>query len=243
MPGTMTHLAIADSIYTMLGDTIIKNPPLFFGGNIAPDAIHAKKDYQRADKKRSHLCDGIRSYGYGYPEIAELFKNRINVFIKNYLMAATENRDLYLGYVVHLLTDEFYLLKAYNQLEDKYRSMGVNPDEPEFRKKLADEVNNGNHREFFSKYTYNNDILPNEYKFNYNVLDILNAIWDYEVKDHINANEINISKHWIISEYFKNKSVQTDISHDSTHAVQLVYSAAENIVACILDKDGNPKIL
>ena len=80
MAGTATHIAIADKINSILGDGVIKNLPLFFGGNLAPDAIHAKQNYQRADKKHSHLCDGIRSYGYGYPEIAKLFKDRVNEF-------------------------------------------------------------------------------------------------------------------------------------------------------------------
>ena len=66
MAGAITHLVIAEKIYAELGDDIIKNVPLFFGGNIAPDAIHAKKDYQRADKVRVHLRP--TSYGYGYPE-------------------------------------------------------------------------------------------------------------------------------------------------------------------------------
>jgi hypothetical protein len=69
MSGTLIHLAIADKIYDILGGDVVKNLPLFFGGNIAPDAVHAKKDYQRAYKKQSYLCDAICSYGYGYPEI------------------------------------------------------------------------------------------------------------------------------------------------------------------------------
>ncbi len=50
MPGTVTHLAIADAIYEELGNRIIKSPPLFYGGNIAPDAVHARAGYQRADE-------------------------------------------------------------------------------------------------------------------------------------------------------------------------------------------------
>ena len=49
MSSSLIHLAIADKIFYILGDDYIKNLPLFFGGNIAPDAIHAKKYYQRAD--------------------------------------------------------------------------------------------------------------------------------------------------------------------------------------------------
>ena len=55
MSGTLLHIAIADKIYDISGSSIVKNLPLFFGGNIAPDAVHAKEDYQRRDKKHSHL--------------------------------------------------------------------------------------------------------------------------------------------------------------------------------------------
>lgn len=140
MAGTITHLAIADKVYSILGDRVIKNLPLFFGGNLAPDAVHAKKDYQRADKKHSHLCDGIHLYGYGYPEIARLFKDRVNGFIEKYYMAAGEDRDLYFGYIVHLLVDEFYIISVFERLENHLKNNGTNPDEPGFRKKLADEI-------------------------------------------------------------------------------------------------------
>ena len=39
MSGTLIHLAIADKISFILGGDVIKNLPLFFGGNIAPDAV------------------------------------------------------------------------------------------------------------------------------------------------------------------------------------------------------------
>ena len=55
MSGTLLHIAIADKIYDISGSSIVKNLPLFFGGNIAPDAVHAKEDYQRRDKK--HYSD------------------------------------------------------------------------------------------------------------------------------------------------------------------------------------------
>jgi hypothetical protein len=35
MAGTATHIAIADRINSILGDGVIKNLPLFFGGNLA----------------------------------------------------------------------------------------------------------------------------------------------------------------------------------------------------------------
>jgi hypothetical protein len=215
MAGTVTHLAIADKIYDILGSEVIKNYSLFLGGNIAPDAIHAKKDYQRADKKRSHLCDGIRSYGYGYPEIAKLFKDRVDEFINKYYMTAGEDKDLYLGYIVHLLADELYLLSTYEQIETRLRKDGRNLDEPDFRKNLADEVNAGSHREFFSDAAYINDVSVYEYNFKADVLSALEAVWDYEIKDYINADEMNISKRWVIDTFVKSVKIEpTEATQD-----------------------------
>ena len=200
MPGTLTHLAVADRLYSILGDDVIKNLPLFFGGNIAPDAIHAKKDYQRADKRCSHLCDGIHLYGYGCPQAALLFNDRVNEFIEKHYMTAGEGKDLYFGYAVHLLVDEFYMLSVFERLENHLKNSGANPDEPGFRKKLASELSddpqkyNPAYTGFFSETLSLIDISPNDYAFKQNVVEILEAAWDYEVKDYISANEINISK-------------------------------------------------
>ena len=234
MAGTVTHIAIADRINNILGDGIIKNLTLFFGGNIAPDAVHAKKDYQRTDKKRSHLCDGIRSYGYGYPEIAKLFKDRINNFIENYYMTAGEDRDLYLGYIVHLLVDEFYLLSFYERLENHLTDNGANPDEPGFRKKLADAISddpqfyNEDYINFFKEASSMLEISANNYNFKQNVVDVLEAVWDYEVKDYIGANEINISKRWVINTFFKSEKTKSNDDYDTE--IKFVDLAAENII-------------
>jgi len=234
MAGTVTHLAIADKIYSIVGDGVIKNLPLFFGGNLAPDAIHAKKDYQRADKKHSHLCDGIRLYGYGYPEIAQLFKDRVNEFIEKYYMTAGEDKDLYFGYIVHLLVDEFYLLSVFERLENHLKNSGANPDEPGFRKKLADEISddpqkyNEAYIGFFSETSYILDISANDYDFKQNAVDVLEAVWDYEVKDYIGVNEINISKRWVINTFFKSEKTKSNDDHEI--AINFVGLAAENII-------------
>ena len=236
MPGTATHIAIADRVNSILGDGVIKNLPLFFGGNIAPDSIHAKKDYQRADKKRSHLCDGISSYGYGYPETAELFKGRINGFIENYYMTADRDRDLYFGYIVHLLADEFYLLSVYDHLENHLKSNGVNTDEPGFRKKLADEVNNDVHSEFFNDISSTIEISINEYDFKQNVVEVLEAVWDYEVKDYIGVNEINISKHRVINKFLTTE--KTKNNNDCEMALKFVNLTANDVINRLSCKDG-----
>lgn len=243
MAGSITHIAIADKMYFLLGDRVIKNLPLFFGGNLAPDAIHAKKDYQRADKKRSHLCKGIRSYGYGYPEIAELFHNRVNEFIENYYLTASEDRDLYLGYIVHLLVDEFYLFTIYRHLEEYSKNNGVDTNEPGFRKNLADSVSNdpneynAEYIDFFSDMAKVYDISPHEYPFKQNAVDVLESAWDYEVKDYIGAAEINASKRWVINKYFKSDPPQNNIIVcNCDRAIKFIDLAAEDTILRLSDK-------
>ena len=244
---TSTHIAIADKINSILGDGVIKNLPLFFGGNIAPDAVHMKKDYRRADKDHSHLRDGIHLYGYGYPEIAKLFHNRVNKFIEKYYMTAGEDKDLYFGYIVHVLVDEFYTLSAYERLENHLKSSGANPDEPGFRKKLADEISddpqlyNPAYIDFFRETSSMIDISANDYDFKQNPVDVLEAVWDYEVKDYIGANEININKRWVINTFFK--SEKTKSNDDRETAIKFVDLAAEDILARISGKNDITKIL
>lgn len=247
MAFTSTHIAIADRINSILGDGVINNLPLFFGGNIAPDAIHAKKNYQRADKKHSHLCDGIRSYGYGYPEIARLFKGRVNEFIEKYYMTAGEDKDLYFGYIVHLLVDEFYLLSAYERLENHLINNGANPDEPGFRKKLADEISddpqeyNEAYIDFFRETSSIINISANDYDFKQNAVDVLEAVWDYEVKDYIGVNEINISKRWAIDHFFKSEKTQSNNAREI--AIKFVDLAANDAINRLSCKDGIVRLL
>jgi len=239
---TSTHIAIADRINCILGDGVIKNLPLFFGGNIAPDAIHSKKDYQRADKKHSHLCDGIRLYGYGYPEIAQQFKDRVNEFIESYYMTAGEDKDLYFGYIVHLLVDELYTLSVFERLENHLRNNGAHPDEPGFRKKLADEISDDPqfykeaYVDFFREASSIIDISANDYAFKQNPVDVLEAVWDYEVKDYISVNEINTNKRWVIDNFFK--SEKTESNDDCEIAIRFVDLAANDIINRLSCRDG-----
>ena len=242
MAGIEVHLAIADKIYFILGNNTIKNLPLFFGGNIAPDAVHMKKDYQRLYKKRSHLTEGIRHYGYGDPVMDKLFIDRINEFIKNYYLTAGEDKDLYLGYIIHLLTDKFNSRMVYKRLEEHLKNNGTDPDEPGFRKNLTDIVDKGVYNDFFEDGTYN--ISPHKYQFKQNVVDVLEAAQDYEVKDYISADEINMEKRWVIDTYFKSEPIQDDtINYDKYKAETFVDLAAENIIASLSGKNDIIKIL
>lgn len=57
----------------LLGSKVIRNLPLFFGGNIASDAIHAKPNYTREDKRCTHLTEGILIDQFQNPEKLNIF--------------------------------------------------------------------------------------------------------------------------------------------------------------------------
>lgn len=211
MPNPVTHLAIADKIYSLLGEDIISNLPLFFSGNLAPDAIHARTNYQRSDKIRSHLRDDvtmplgyIRSFGYGDPDAAKLSDERIKDFIEKYYLSANEDKDLYLGYAIHILADQFVLFMIYEQLENHLISIGIDVKEPDYRKNLIDKIHNGEYKYIFDEITKSFDLSISDYVFEHDIVALLESVWDYEVPDHITANEANISKRWVIDRYFKN---------------------------------------
>jgi len=203
MPHTVIHLAVADRTYEMLGSSVIKNAPLFFSGNLAPDAIHARKGYQRADKKRTHLCEGgISLYGFGYPEKSDLFNQRLSLFIDEYCNTHSEYRDLYLGYAAHLLTDEIYSLEVCKSLEEHLKCSGTELHGAELRKNIVDNIDNiKEYDDFFTNYHDTiNSMIPG-YPFKQNIVDVLEAVWDYEVPNYVTADEINRSKRWVINRY------------------------------------------
>lgn len=228
MAGAITHLVIAEKIYDILGDNIIKNVPLFFGGNLAPDAIHAKKDYQRADKIRTHLRP--LGYGYGYPEKNKVFKDNVIKFINNYYLAASESKDLYLGYVIHLIADELYHFEYCKVLEQQLGITESKIDVKEFRENLANKISNNEYNTFFADMVKFYDILLNEYQFHNNIIEILEAVWDYEIKDYINAAEINASKQYVIKKFYKNDTTQDNKNNDRDRVIKFSDFVVGNII-------------
>lgn len=223
MPGTLTHLAIADRLFLQLGGNAIKNLPLFFGGNIAPDAVHAKTNYQRADKIHSHLCEGIELYGYGQPKINQLFHDRIRQFMEKYYLTAGEDKDLYLGYAIHLLADELDMFCACNHIA------GLMPEKQRLCGGIAEEIKTGAYREFFT-------VSLQDYNFNIDIVNILDAVWDYGIKDYIGVNEINTSKRWVLDRIRNDEPlIKGGMSTNGERAAGFIESAAETIIHRIAD--------
>lgn len=115
----MTHLIIADEYFdNWYGKS---NPQAdrtaFILGALSPDAVHMRKNYTPFFKERSHVIpEGIRWGHVRTKEQIEAWRYNITDFHKNFVCSGKYNGrelDFYMGYVVHLLTDDYNCLKIF----------------------------------------------------------------------------------------------------------------------------------
>jgi len=219
MPGSATHLAIADRICSLVGASAIQNTPLFFCGNIAPDAIHAKPGYQREDKRHTHLTKDMPTDSFHNAQMLKQFHGRVNTFIKDFYLTAKEDKDLYLGYVVHLLADELFNIAKRTPFNRLVFLDGINQTEQDLFNKILADID-GSDKLLVSRYPYTCDVVG-----------ILEAVWDYEIKGYVGKDELNSSKQYTIGKFKKAAAPQTISRYYSyDEAVEFVDYAASNIV-------------
>ena len=129
------------------------------------------------------------------------------------------------------------MFTAYERLENHLKNNGINTDEPGFRQNLADEVNddplyyNDKYIAFFNETSEIINISARDYDFRQNAVDVLEAVWDYEIKGYVGAYEINMHKRWVIDNFFKTKETKT--SDDCEQALKLIDLAADDIIASL----------
>ena len=107
MSNTIAHIVVANRILKEC-PTLIGNADAFYFGSVAPDTIGSKVACSREDKKRVHLRDGIRDAEWLDNEKMELFKVAVRGFVDQHISNEKgSQRDFNIGYLVHLLTDEW----------------------------------------------------------------------------------------------------------------------------------------
>lgn len=107
MSNTIAHLTVANRILKEC-PTLVHDVEAFYLGCVAPDTIGSKDGYVREDKRFVHLREGIRDAEWLHDDKMQIFKNRIREFVNTYIIGTDESqRDFNIGYLVHLLTDEW----------------------------------------------------------------------------------------------------------------------------------------
>lgn len=107
MSNTVAHLAVANRILQSWPE-LAEDAQAYYLGCVAPDTIGSKPGCTREDKKRVHLRQDIRDAQWLEQEQMALFHSRLGSFVEEYI-ASTQGsqRDFNIGYLVHLLTDEW----------------------------------------------------------------------------------------------------------------------------------------
>jgi hypothetical protein len=224
MPGIITHLAIANRIINALPDGVITNKGLFYAGAIAPDAVHQREGYVRADKKHSHMRENITDVEFSKSENLTMFHNRVTSFINDNMPKENNIIDLYRGYVVHLLSDEMFLLTVRPNFVMEMHELGIEPTDILFHDKIIHDLDI-------------HDILLA--KDNSKMEDICNSLKNAEphcVNGYIAEKEIILSINWLIEKYFNQEhEVSEPIYIPYEKILTYIEETANNIISRLSD--------
>lgn len=130
MAGSVEHLAVTIELLridtTEEGQFLqLKDPVHFVLGNLAPDGIMSRKGYTRPMKMHTHFRDDIPDWEFTLPSNLQLFHQRIRQFAGEMLSDQALDRDLYLGYITHILTDEIFMKTVRPEFMEKIAVLGL----------------------------------------------------------------------------------------------------------------------
>ena len=225
MAGTITHLVIADLVLAGLPEKIknkIQNKSLYYCGNLAPDAIMARKNYERSMKRHTHFKDGIRLNELHEPEKFACYRKRLQAFAERFLLTPHKDYELYFGYVVHMLADEIFILNVRDVHVKRLLAEGKNPEDPAYFRQFGKDVDSNDLR------------LVREYPFSCDILQMIQAENAYEIEDYITNEELIDSKQFIIQKnFFSEKEPEPASALTFEENMRFILDAADTILADI----------
>lgn len=224
MPGIITHLAIANKIINALPDGVITNKGLFYAGSIAPDSVHQREGFVRADKKHSHMRDNITDVDFSKKENLTIFHNRVTSFINDNMSEENSIIDLYRGYVVHLLSDEIFLLTIRPNFVIEMNKLGIEPTDILFHDKIIHDLDS------------HDFMLAKNYSEMKDICNLLKNAQPHCVDGYIMEKEIILSINWLIERYFDQEhKVLEPIYIPYEKILTYIEEAAHNIINRLSD--------
>jgi hypothetical protein len=143
-------------------------------------------------KMHTHFRDDIPDYEFGEPAHLKVFHERLARFARIHLKDEALERELYLGYIAHILTDEIFMLTI----------------RPSFMEKISVLHLTDRDAKTFEYFTYDvNQIdfrLAREYPGMEWAAECIRQAAPYEIKDMITMQELDESRQWILDFYFNN---------------------------------------
>lgn len=232
MAGVITHLIIANEILKLIPDGLISDKGLYYMGSIAPDAVHARKNYIRAYKKHSHFRDDIPDKYFEEADNYKLYCGRLAEFIKRSNSRKDGLIDLYRGYVVHIMSDELFILSVRKEFCDTMQKLGINQDNSLFFKYIVNDM------------TRNDMLLLERYEGIGEIKMELENATPYPIEDYVSRQEINDCRTWLIRHHFIDRHrpvLPVYISYERTTA--FIDAATREIVSRLTGNDKWPKML
>ena len=146
MAGSVEHMAVAVELLRedqrKQGSFLkLKDPVQFVLGNLAPDGIMSRKGYVRSMKMHTHFRDGIPDWEFTREDHQKVFHQRIRSFCAQMLLEPALDRDLYLGYVTHILTDEIFMKTIRQEFMEKIVAIGLTDRDAETFEHFTYDVN------------------------------------------------------------------------------------------------------
>ena len=199
MAGTVVHLLVAERLYRELSqiawsypfdDALSFQRDFFIAGNICPDGIMARKNYERSMKLHTHFRDDIPDGSFEAPGNIEKFEKRLKAFLPMHGEDEKKCPGLYLGYVTHMMTDERFILEERPKFFEEIKRIGLTIYDRETY-------------EHFNKETDLVDFkLIREFEELQCARDSLERVLAYEIKGMITKEELTDSRKWILKHFF-----------------------------------------
>lgn len=196
----------------------LEHPALFLAGNVCPDGIQARENYRRAMKMHTHFRDNIPDYEFGFPEHLTVFHQRIHQFADRNLNDTSLERDLYLGYLTHILADEVFMLTVRPEFMEKIAALGLTDRDAETFEYFTFDVNQIDFR------------LAKEYPGMEMAYRMLKESKPYEIRDMITEEELTRSRTWILDFFFDNAlEPEKPVYYTYERALSFIREAADII--------------
>lgn len=231
MAGLATHLIIAKEIHNLLPEGTIQNLGQFYAGSIAPDAIHARINYVRTDKMHTHLRDDIPDQDFIKEPYLKLFRQRVTDYILKHRDCEDGLLDVYRGYVVHLLTDELYLLTLRQEFVQMMEKLDIFQLDKEFILRVITDMN----RNDFLLIYHDKELEEIKYQ--------LEQVEPFGMEPMLSEAEVSESRKWVINRFFYEEyELQEPVYTSFQRTQEFVHFAACDIKSRLSEGGSLPRM-
>jgi hypothetical protein len=231
MAGVITHLVIGREMLKLLPEGTIKDYGLFYLGTLAPDAVHAREGYVRAHKKHTHFRDDIADRDFELPQMYALYKSRLIDFINENKDRGDELLDLYRGYVVHILTDELFVLSIRKEFCDIMSKQGIDQNDRAFFDYIVTDMNR------------NDMLLVYQYEGMEELKEFMEEVSACPVSGYLSEQEMSDCRDWLVHQHFYLEHERLEpiyISYE--RMMSFIKEAAATIVERLSEGGNFPKM-